>query len=54
MAESELLLDLLSEILRGRQVLVLTDSRCVASWARLEALTGRAAVIEPDVVIGAV
>ncbi|MPY95146.1 MAG: hypothetical protein GEV08_19450 [Acidimicrobiia bacterium] len=53
-AESELLLDLLTDVLRGRQVLVVTDSPRVAGWARLEALAGRAAVVEPDVVIGAI
>lgn len=52
-AESELLLDLLADVLRGRQVLVVTDSPRVAAWARLESLTGQAALVEPDLVIGA-
>jgi len=53
-AECELLFDLLPDVLRGRQVLVVTDSPRVAAWARLESLAGRAALAEPDLVIGAI
>lgn len=53
-AETDLLLDLLPELCRGQQLLIVTASLRVAGWARLEALAGRAAVVEPGVVIGAV
>ncbi len=51
-AETELLMDLLPEVMRGRQVIVVTDSSRVASWTRLEALAGRATVVEADLAIG--
>jgi hypothetical protein len=53
-AETELLLDLLPEVMRGRQVIVVTDSSRVASWTRLEALAGRASVVEADLAIGSI
>ncbi|MCU1453631.1 MAG: hypothetical protein JWN46_1777 [Acidimicrobiales bacterium] len=42
------LLELLSRSAGSPQVLVLTDDEDVASWARLEALTGVLAIVEPQ------
>ena len=42
------LLELLSHTSGSPQLIYLTDDEDVASWARLEALTGALAIIEPD------
>ncbi|MCU1353548.1 MAG: hypothetical protein JWM05_2757 [Acidimicrobiales bacterium] len=42
------LLELLSRSAGSPQVLVLTDDEDIASWARLEALTGTLSVVEPQ------
>ncbi|HEY4377734.1 MAG TPA: hypothetical protein VGM93_11270, partial [Acidimicrobiales bacterium] len=42
------LLELLSRAAGSPQVLVLTDDESIASWARLEVLTGELSVIEPQ------
>jgi hypothetical protein len=43
-----LLLELLGRASAGQQIVYLTDDEDVAAWARLEALTGHIAVIEPE------
>lgn len=43
-----LLLELLGRSAGRPQILLLTDDEDVASWARLEALTGDLAILEPD------
>ncbi|QXC60233.1 hypothetical protein KSP35_18070 [Aquihabitans sp. G128] len=44
------LLELLSRTAGSPQVILLTDQEEVASWARLEALTGEVALVEPQTV----
>lgn len=49
-----MLLELLAGQAGDPQVIVLTADEDVASWARLEAMTGRVAVVEPTITDGAV
>lgn len=49
-----MLLELLAGHAGDPQVIVLTADEDVASWARLEAMTGRVAVVEPTISDGAV
>ena len=42
-----LLLELLPGLVGDLQVMLLTDDEAIASWARLEALAGELALVEP-------
>jgi hypothetical protein len=47
-ATKPMLLELLSRTAGSPQIVLLTDDEAVASWARLEALSGELAILEPE------